>query len=174
MSRIQKIVTAAIVGIGLLLGWLFLRRHNQGQDVNNAQTSLRPGEESAVIINPIHRSITIVRPDGKTHTVDLPDRPSRISLLKGDGFKVSAPQWGTEVRPFLIGAYDLKGGKLGLGVDGFYWKRLDIGAGALVNPSFVQDTSVFIGVSCFVYSNTSVMLGIDNHTSPLIAIKVRF
>lgn len=174
MTRLQKIGAATIASVIALGGWLFLHHRNKIQDTVNSQTVLQMNEESAVIINPIHRSITIVRSNGNVNTLDLPDRPSRISILKTGKIWVTAPQWGTEFRPFLVGAYDLKGGKLGLGLDVFYWKRLDIGGGVLVNPVFVQDTSVFVGISCFVYSNTSVTLGINNHTAPLIGIKVRF
>jgi hypothetical protein len=86
---------------------------------------------------------------------------------------VAALQFGTENRPFLVGAFALDGTKLGLGVDLLYYKRVDLGAGLLVNPVHVQDARVFIGVSYFVYSNTSLMLGIDNQKNPLVGIKVR-
>lgn len=174
MKNWHKGLALLLTGFLGIWGWLFLRHKSELRDANNSQTVLKPNEESAVIVNPVKRTLVIIRPDGKTHTLDLPDRPSRIALIKNDGIIVTAPQWGPEIRPFLVGAWDLRGGKLGIGVDGFYWKRLDIGGGFLVNPVYVQDTSLFIGVSMFVYSNTSITLGIDNHSAPLIGIKVRF
>lgn len=173
MTTVKKLIAIIVASVIALGGWLFLRHRNQIQDVTTSQTALQPGEESAVIVEPSRRRIIIVRPNGATHTITLPDRPSRIALMKNDGIKVTAPQWGTEIRPFLVGAWDLRGGKLGIGIDGFYWKRLDVGGGFLMNPSYVQDTSLFVGVSMFVYSNTSITLGIDNHAQPLIGIKVR-
>ena len=173
MTRTQKILAVSIAGGACIFAWVRFYGHQKTVDSINSETTLQSTEDEAVVIDPIHRTIKIVRSNG-VKTIDLPDRPSRVALLKGDGIKVTAPQYGAEIRPFGVGAYDLKGGKLGLGVDLWYYKRMDLGIGFAVNPSFAQDTAVFVGISCFIYSNTGVMLGIDNHESPLIGIKVRF
>jgi hypothetical protein len=159
-------------GLLVIISFGFFRSCDKKKDAVDSSTILTPEEEEVVIIDPIRSTIKIVKP-GKVRTINLPDRPTRISLLKGDGIKVTAPQFGTELRPFLIGAYDLNGGKLGIGSDFYYYKRFDLGGGILVDPSRVQDSTLFVGVSYFVYSNTSVTLGINNQVRPMIGIKVR-
>jgi len=155
-----------------VFGFWFWHRHNQKQDLQNSNESLKADEEVAIIVDPVKRKITTIRANN-IKTVTLPDRPTRISLLKGDGIHISSPQFGTEIRPFLAGAYTLNGGKLGAGIDLFYYKRADAGLGFITNPVYVQDTTLFIGVSMFVYSNTSIVLGLDNKTTPILGVKVR-
>jgi|ERR1700676_3907795 len=169
-KRIGILILAGLVAIS---GFLFWHRRNQKQDSQTASETLGPNEEAKIIIDPVRRTIVVVTP-AHVKTTTLPDRPSSITLLKNDGMKVVSPQFGTEVRPFLTGIYTLNGGKLGLGCDFVYWKRADLGGGFAVNPLRVQDTTIFIGVSYFIYSNTSLMLGLDNKTTPLIGLKVRF
>ena len=168
----NKKVVLVISGLVSLLLFGVFRACDKKKDIINSDTSLRPGEDEAVIVDPIHRSIIIVK-SGKTKKLNLPDRPTRIALMTNDGIKISSPQYGTELRPFIIAAYDLNGGKLGIGADLFYYKRFDVGVGLVVNPVRVQDTVGFIGVSYFVYSNTSIQLGITNQIRPTIGVKVR-
>lgn len=169
---IKKYLVIGASGLLLAAGWFVWRHFQHKQDTQVLNTALAPNEEAKVIIDPTRRQMTIVT-SGHIKTMTLPDRPSSISLLKGDGIKIVSPQIGTELRPFLMGAYTLDGGKLGGGIDLLYYKRFDLGVGMMLNPSYVQNTTLFLGASVFVYSNTSLMIGLDNKTTPVIGIKVR-
>lgn len=163
---------AGVVILGSIGLFLHMRGCDKRRDVQLSSETLAPNEEAKVIVDPWRRKITLITPE-KVKSFILPDRPSSISLLKGDGFKIQSPQFGTEIRPFFGGVYTLKGGRLLVGIDTFYWKLLDVGIGFSVNPTFVQNTTVFTSVSCFIYSNTSVMLGLDSQQAAMIGIKVR-
>src|ERR1700686_828490 len=149
-----------ILGIILsgLLAFFFGRGCQKKHDLATSSTILAPDVKEKLIIDPRKHTIVIVSRDG-TKVSTLPDRPSSIEILNNGKVRVNSPQFGTEIRPFLAGAYTLNGGKLGAGVDLVYYKRVDVGLGFATNPTYVQDTTIFIGVSMFVYSNTSIMLG---------------
>jgi hypothetical protein len=170
MSKRNYIIGGSVLAVVVSFG--FFRSCDKKKDLKTGSELLAQAEEEAIIIDPVRGSIKIVKP-GSVRTLDLPDRPTRVSILKNGSVKVVAPQYGTELRPFLVGAYDLNGGKLGIGSDFYYYKRFDLGGGLLVNPSQVKDTTIFVGISYFVYSNTSVTLGINNQLRPMVGIKVR-
>jgi len=171
-NKVKALLVAVIAGGASILGWVFLRHHAKVQDAVNSATMLQPTEDEAIIINPIHRNIIIVRPTGTT-TLDLPDRPSRVSILKTGKIWVAAPQWGAEARPFVAVGYNLNSGVVGGGLSVFYYKRLDLDLGLMFNPSLIQSANVFIGFSVFAYSNTSIGLGVDNSKRGLLFISVR-
>lgn len=135
-------------------------------------TVLPVKDKEQIIVDPFHHVIQIVTATGVKHTT-LPDRPSTIDILKDGSVKVTSPQFGTELRPFVGVGFNLRSGVILGGVDLLYWKKLDLGIGLSMNPSHIQDTAALIGVSYNLYSNTSISLGIDNRHAPMIAIHVR-
>lgn len=157
------------IGVVVIAGVFLLR--NCGQRIAKPGV-LRPDTKEQIIIDPRNRRIQIVTENGVKQTT-LPDRPSTIDILKDGTVKVNAPQIGWETSPFIGVGYALSGGQLLGGVDLAYWKKLDLGVGVAMNPTYVQDARLFVGVSYCFYSNTSLMLGIDNKQMPLIGIKVR-
>ena len=162
--------------IGLTLAGLaafFIGRGCQKRhDQNNLSTVLAPDVRQKITVDPRHHSLVIISRDGSS-VLTLPDRPSSIEIMNTGKVKVNSPQFGLEASPFLGAAFSLRGGLLGAGLDILYWKRLDLGLGAVVNPVYVQDTSVFLSISYRVWSNTSLAIGLDNHTTPLLLVKVR-
>jgi hypothetical protein len=172
LPNLKQYIATGLAAMAILFGGFLWHRHNQKQDSQNLSETLAPGVDEKIIIDPIRRSLKIVKKTG-VKTTTLPDRPTSLELLANDGIRINSPKWGTEMRPFLIASYDLSSGKLGGGLDLIYWNRFDLGLGFATNPSLVQDSTLFIGVSFFVWSNTSVMFGITNHTVPLLGIKVR-
>lgn len=167
----KKMVVGGII-LSLIPIYFGLRSCQKKTDSANSDTVLAPEESAAVVVDPSQHRITLITKD-YTKAFTLPARPSRVSLLTGDGIKITSPQYGTEFNPSLGVAYTLQGGVILAGLDLFYWKRLDIGMGLAVNPVKVQDTGVYVGFSYLAYSNTSVGLGLDNHTNPMLFVKVR-
>lgn len=157
----------------LLIGGFFgLRQCDRTKDNSALEERLKPVESEAVIIDPLKHKLTLITKE-HTKTFTLPDRPSRISVLKGDGVKIVSPQYGTQFRPGLGVAYSLHGGVILGMLDLAYWKRLDLSMGLAINPKLVQDTGMFVGVSMQTYSNCSVGIGLDNQVRPLMFVRVR-
>lgn len=172
MGGKTKWIIGLAVGLAVI-GFFFMRSCDRKKDVTNSDAVLKPGESEAVLVNPGTHQITLI---SKVHTktFTLPSRPSRISLMTADGIKIASPQYGTEALPFMTGIFTLNGGKLGGGLSVFYYKRADLDLGFATNPKYVQDTTAFIGVSTFIYSNTSLMLALDNKVTPMFGLTVRF
>lgn len=167
----KKMVGLAIV-LSLIPIYLVFYFHNKKVDQINTSQILLPTESEKVIVDPRRHKITLIT---ETHSKEftLPDRPSVISVLKGDGIKIVSPQFGTEFRPYLGAAYTLSGGVILGGVDVFYWKALDVSLGLSLDPTYVQRAGVFVGFSYVAYSNCSVGVGLDNHVTPILFVKVR-
>ena len=168
----KSYILFSIVTLGIVALFLKFRSCDRQKDVNNETTTLAPNESEKIIVDPVRHKITVVTRE-HVKTLTLPDRPSSISLLKHDGVKINSPQFGTEIRPFLGAAYTLEGGKLVGGVEVFYWKSLDAGLGISVNPKLVQDTRCVFNIAYMIYSNSSIFLGLDNHTVPMVGVRVR-
>jgi hypothetical protein len=164
----------SILGVVLaaLCAFFFGRGCQKKHDLATVSTVLASDVKEKIVIDPHKHIFVIVTREG-TKATTLPDRPSSIEIKNNGQVIVKSPQWGTELDPFLAGAFSLHGGLLGAGADVFFWKKADVGLGFLTNPSYVQDTGVFVAVSYRVWSNTSLALGIDNHTTPLLIVKVR-
>lgn len=137
------------------------------------QTQLAPDETEKVIIDPHKHTLTVITPT-KIKTMTLPNRPSSVALIKNDGLRIVSPQWGWEASPFLGVGTTIGDTYILAGLDGYYFKRLDFGGGLSVNPHDLLDTRLFISASMFIYSNTSVGVGLDNRKSPILLLKVRF
>jgi len=159
--------------IALFPLYFYLRGCAKRQDAQTSMPVLAKGEAAKVIVDPLKHSLTVITP-GHVKTVNLPNRPSSIVLLTGDGLKVVAPAFGPEIRPWLGAVWSPDGGKVLGGLDLFYWRLLDLGLGVAINPKYVQDTRIFIGASYVVWANTSVVLAIDNQKTPMVGIKVWF
>ena len=154
------------------IAFFFGRGCQKKHDQATSSTILSPDIREKIVIDPRRHTVVIVTREGTRATV-LPDRPSSIEVLNSGRTRINSPQWGVELDPFLGAAFSLHGGLLGAGLDVFYWKRADVGLGFMTNPSDFRDTGAFAAVSYRIYSNTSLALGIDNHSTPLFVVKVR-
>lgn len=88
---------------------------------------LPAGDIEQLRVNPETHQLIIITSRG-TQTVTLPDRTSTIDVLKNGSVKVTSPQIGLEHHIFvgMLGSDHLR---VGAGMDGFHFKKLDIGIG---------------------------------------------
>lgn len=78
-------------------------------------------------VNPDTHQLIITTAKG-TQMVTLPDRTSTIDVLKNGSVKVTSPQLGLEHHLFM-GVLGSDHTRIGVGLDGFYYKKLDLGLG---------------------------------------------
>src|SRR4029077_5129832 len=90
-------------------------------------TVLPPNDIEQIQVNPERHRLTLITKTG-TKTITLPDRTSTIDVLKSGVVKITSPQFGMEHHLF-IGALEADHVRFGVGMDGLFWKRLDLGAG---------------------------------------------
>lgn len=156
----NKVLTGAI-GIVVALGLAFgLYKCQRKRDVGISNPVLGPNIKEKIIVNPLRHSLVIITAEG-TKATTLPDRPSSIEILKDGKVVVHAPQWGWEAVPFIGIGW---GGQLNdyIGVDGFYWKRMDVGTAF----SFDRDLKIKalgfpLVLSYAVWHNTRLSIGYE-------------
>jgi len=173
--KLSLAVIACITVTLLSVGACLERRLAESGHRDSAKVSatvLPKLDKEQIIVDPFHHTIQVVTSSGVKQTT-LPDRPTKIDILKDGTVKITASQFGTELRPFLGVGFTLRSGVVLYGVDLLYWKKLDLGLGFSTSPTRIQDTSIFLGVSYNVWSNTSISLGVDNRQTPMIGIHVR-
>ncbi len=110
-------------------------------------------DKEQFIIDPVKHSLIIVKPTGN-QTLSLPDRRSVIDLRKDGTVQVTSPQWGWEHR-FFLGGHVSDTFRIAAGMDGFYFKKLDIGAG-VASRMGAYTPIVFAQVSYNVWSNCRI------------------
>lgn len=120
---------------------------------------LPPDDKEQIIVDPVKHTLIIVKPTGN-QTLHLPDRPSVIDIRKDGIVQVTAPQWGFERIPFVGVGYSDKL-RYGLGIDGLYWKALDLGAGVQTDSGF-KDARLFVGLSYTLKDNMRLTLTLDH------------
>jgi hypothetical protein len=88
---------------------------------------LPSNDNEQITVDPSTHQLVILRP-GQRIVETLPDRASTIDIRKDGQVIVTSKQFGFEHHLFvgLLGSDHLR---VGTGLDGFYWKRLDIGVG---------------------------------------------
>ncbi len=124
LPKDKVLITTVVIttALGLAFG---LYKCQRKRDTIISNPVLAPGVKEKIIINPLRHSIVIVTPEG-TKVTNLPDRPSSIEIFKDGKVKVMAPQWGYEAVPFIGIGYSNQLNDY-IGLDVFYWKRLDLG-----------------------------------------------
>jgi hypothetical protein len=156
----NKVLTGAII-LAVTLGLAFgLYKCQRQRDISIGNPILGPNVKEKIILNPLRHSIVIITTEGIKATT-LPDRPSSIEIYKDGKVKTIIPQWGYEAVPFIGIGWS---GQLNdyVGIDGFYWKRLDVGTAF----SFDRDLKVkSIGfpfvLSYAVWHNTRLSVGYE-------------
>lgn len=144
--------------------------------VRNPQqpTVLPVNDRETITVDPIHHRIEVLTASGlKTET--LPDRKSTVEVRKDGQIKIVAPQTGFETRPF-VGLGFGNGFRGYIGADLWYFKKLDLGLGAvtpkLSNPE-LTDTRLGMFASYAVYDNTRLSLGYDTSKTIHVLLSVR-
>lgn len=156
-------VVAGVLVLILMSAYLYLRHRLSGKGSNiksyPAKAVLPPNDAEQLIVDPRSHTITIKRP-GKTTVTHLPDRPTVVDIQKDGTVKVTASQYGLEHRLFLGAGYS-DALRFGLGMDGLYWKALDLGAGIQAN-THASDARAFIGLSYTVKDNLRMTVTYDH------------
>ena len=119
-----KIVSVLLVLVGV---FLYGRCGGPKQKSPTIQPVLPSNDTEQIRVNPETHQLIIVTSKG-TQTVTLPDRTSTIDVLKNGTVTVTSPQFGFEHHLFvgLVGSEHVR---FGAGMDGLYFKKLDLGIG---------------------------------------------
>jgi hypothetical protein len=124
--RLRTKIGLVVVVLGSVFLWGRCSRRTSPQ-TPKLPSVLPPNDAEQIRVNPATRQITITTPTG-TRTVTLPDTTSTIDVLRNGQVRVTAPQFGFEHHLFV--GYTLSdAGRFTVGMDGCYWKRLDLGLG---------------------------------------------
>lgn len=107
--------------------WAFLQGRGCAKQKSAAPAVLPPNDTEQIVVDPSRHTISMLTRTGRK-TVTLPDRPSTIDVLKDGQVKVTSQQIGFEHHLF-IAALGADHARLGFGMDGWYFKRLDVGGG---------------------------------------------
>ncbi len=130
MIRLRFKIALAVTAILGVLVWLSGYRHGANHTLPrgpNPSTVLPVNVTERITVDPEHHTISIQTPTG-IHTETLPDRKSTIDLDKNGKLKVTSSQFGLEHHVFFgLGMSDNL--RLTAGVDGVYYKKLDLGIG---------------------------------------------
>src|ERR1035437_4197169 len=142
--------------VAVLLGIFLYGRYGKSKPV--VPNVLPPGDTGQITVDPIHHSLIVVGPHG-THTINLPDHPSVIDIHPDGTTKVTASQYGFQVRPFA-GAYYSDALLFGGGVDLGYWMKLDLGIGLAGGAS--AHTVAFAQLTYCIWDNVGASLTYDH------------
>jgi hypothetical protein len=126
-------------------------------------------DKEQIIVDPVKHQLIIVRP-GKTTVTTLPDRRSTIDVKKDGSVSVTAPQFGFEHAPF-VGAFYSNRLRFGAGLDGLYFKKLDLGLGVAGGSS--TNTVLFLQMSYGLWDNLRIGATYDHQQHVGIGITVR-
>ncbi len=170
----QGTVTKKEVGFVVLVlgvvGFAVMRGCDRRTDTKTESTVLAPGMVEKIIVNPDSHKLTVVT-ENHTQELFLPDRPSSIEISQKGIVTVTSRQFGTELKPFF-GAAISNEFRLAAGIDGFYYKKLDIGLGVADKVGNYTPV-VFIKVSYLVWSNAQMGLTFDNKQHIGVSLTVR-
>ncbi len=156
---------------GLLLIVVFWKGCQMGRSQTQSPATLPKNDKEQIIIDPEHHRLTVLTPSGPK-VVTLPDKPSVIDIHNDESVQVTSPQSGFEHR-FFFGIQGNNAFRVAVGMDAFYFKKLDIGFGM---ASEIRRTSPIAFVSCSynVYSNVRLGIVYDSlgHFGGLLTIRI--
>lgn len=160
-----------VLTLFVLLGTeAYLLKHFQHGIIQpNVPHVLPAGDTEQLIINPVTHQLTVVTVNG-SHVVTLPDHVSVIDVHHNGTVTVTAPQFGLEARPF-VGAFFSNKLRFGAGLDGLYWKKLDLGLGLAGGSG--ASTVIFAAVSYTIWDNVHIGVTYDHQQHLGIGITVR-
>ena len=176
-------IIAAVFSLGLV-AWL-IHKKDVKQDAIVSCAVLPPDVREKIIIDPRRNKLTIITPE-RTDELFLPDRPTSIEIPYKGPVRVNRRTYGFEMAPFasLVVTDTLRAG---VGIDGFYWHRFNVGSGIGLNvPNLIGndrsstrlksllDVRFFTQISYNVYSNTSIGLVLDTQKNIGMSVSFRF
>jgi len=157
--RLRHKIGLVLVVLGATFGLGRCKRTAANGPKLSAPAVLPDGDSEQLIVDPMKHTVTIVKSTGN-QTLFLPDHPSTIDILKNGTINVTFLQYGWEHVPFIGAGYSDKL-RYGVGLDGAYWKHLDLGVGVETDSGF-KDTRVFVGLSYTVKDNLRLTLTFDH------------
>lgn len=154
----KYLITGAVI-IAIIVGLFGLRSCQKKRDTAIANPNLSPDVKEKIIINPLKRTIIVAT---KTHTTvtTLPDRPTSIELLNDGKVRVSVPQWGFEAIPYIGIGYSRQVNDY-IGLDFFYWKKLDAGFAFSFDRLKVDSLGLPLTLSYTVWHNLRLTVGYE-------------
>ncbi len=148
------------LALGAIIGLILAFFHQKHTDKVINSKILLPDVEEKLIIDPTHHSLIIINASG-TKAVTLPARPSSVEVLKNGKLRLNVPQYGFEHLPFVGIGYSTQLNDY-IGMDFWYWKKLDIGTAFGFDRDFKIKTLDFpIIISYTVYHNMRLSIGYD-------------
>lgn len=155
MARIYLYGGLTIV---LILTVIWFYTHKRDVDIKNP--ILGPGVKEKVIIDSLHRKLTVITDKG-LQLIQLPDRPASIEINKDGTVKVTAPQTGFEHAPFIGIGYSNKLNDY-VGIDFYYWKALDLGAAVSFDRNFkIKGLDIPVLISYTIYHRLRLSIGVE-------------
>lgn len=175
MITILKRYTALAGALILvLLGlYLYLRvRYGKPANAHPAPVTILPSnDKEQILVDPVRHTLIVVKPTGNT-TLTLPDHLSTVDIRKDGTVQITSPQWGFEHRPF-IGVHVSDHFRVAAGLDGYYFKKLDIGGGAACRIG--NYTPILFGqLSYNFYSNcrAAVSYGTNKYIGGTLTVRI--
>lgn len=164
-----------LIVAGLLAMWWMLRKHDGKVDQQIAAPVLGPDEKAKIILDNSNHTVTRVDDTG-VHRSFLNSHGPVSIVEKKDGSTVLIQRtWGTELSPFIGGAFgsDFRF-RVAVGTNFFYVQRWEAGGGLLLNVGEIRDVRAFVHVGYNVYSNWLISAAVDNQKAVHIIASVRF
>jgi len=172
MVRFRFKIALAVAMIAGVLVWISGYRHGASRSPAgpNPATVLPVNETERITVDPEKHTLTIQTPM-KVKVITLPERKSTIDILKNGEVKVTSPQFGLEHHMFI--GYGLSDtGRFMAGIDGLYYKHLDLGVG--LGMQFGNHSPIaFAKLSYNVYGNMQVGMLYDSNQSIGAVLSVR-
>jgi len=165
--RVRYKVFAALAV--LIAMFLFGRYYHRALTKPAIPVKLPVTEKERIVVNPVKHTIIIITPT-KTTTETLPDRESVIDIGKDDNVKITAPQYGLEAKLFVYAGYS-NALRFGTGVDGAYFKKLDLGVGVAGGSG--TNTVVFAQLSYNVFDNVRLGITLDHQEHVGVGVSIR-
>ena len=137
---------------------LWFYSHKQNVDIKSP--ILGPGVREKVIIDSLHRKLTVITDKGP-EILSLPDRPASIEILTTGVVRVSAPQFGYEHSPFIGIGYSKQLNDY-IGMDFYYWKNVDFGAAVSFDRNFkIKALDTPVVMSYTIYHRLRISVGVE-------------
>ncbi len=170
-------VLLGLPGLVLLALYLVFRNYSGsglpdtlGDSPNAPGATLPRNVAEQIVIDPRKHTMVFKR-NGKTVVMHLPDKQTVITLKESGQILVASPQWGLEVRPF-IGLGFSTDAHFGIGLDGVYWRRFDVGGGIRWNFG-LTDPRFFLALTYNMKDNLRIGITIDHKKAPGLMLSLR-
>jgi len=173
MIRLRFKITLAVAMIVGVLVWISGYRHGASRPPSgpNPATVLPSNESERITVDPEKHTLIIQTPM-KVKVVTLPYNKSTIDVFKNGEVKVTSSQFGLEHHVFM--GYGLSDtGRFVIGLDGLYYKRLDLGLG--FGSQFGNHSPIaFAKLSYTVYGNiqAGIIYGSNQSIGAIVSVRL--